>query len=227
MAWNKVFTAIKGAISEAGEAVEEKNALRIMDQEIREAGTELDKAKGELTKIMAKRAGAERNVKDLEKKIAEHEGFATQALDKNDEKLARDICERIGQFEEQLATEKGLLDAFAKSETTLKANLKSAESKLRQLKQQQDVIKATEAVQNAQGVVASRFSGSSSKMGSALTSLDRIKKRQEERADRLNAAAELDGEATGDDLSQRMKEAGIGQQAASSDDILNRIKAKK
>ena len=106
MSWSKVFTAMKGAVSETGETIADNQAIRIMDQELREASTEIDKAKTELTSIMAKRKGNARKVDERDKKIAEHEKFAAEALGKNDEDLARDICERIGIFDEQLEIEK-------------------------------------------------------------------------------------------------------------------------
>ena len=227
MSWSKVFTAIKGAVSETGETIADNQAIRIMDQELREASTEIDKAKTELTSIMAKRKGNARKVDELDKKIAEHEKFAAEALGKNDEDLARDICERIGIFDEQLEIEKSLLQNFTSSEKSLKANLKKSEARLKQLKQQQDVLKATEAVQKVQSNVASRFSGSSSKMGNAMDSLDRIKKRQQERSDRFASAEELAQEASGDDLDKRMQEAGIGGRGSKADDVMARIKARK
>lgn len=218
MSWSKVFTAIKGVVSETGETIADNQAIRIMDQELREAANEINGAKTELTNIMAKRKGLERKVDALGQKITEHEGYAGTALEKNDEDLARDICERIGDFETQLETEKSMLQSFANSEKTLKSNLKKAEGRLKHLKQQQDVLKATEAVQKAQSSVTNRFSGSSSKMGNAMSSLDRIRKRQQERADRFTSADELAVEESGDDLDRRMKEAGIGGSSSKTDD---------
>jgi phage shock protein A len=226
MSWSKVFTAIKGVVSETGETIADNQAIRIMDQELREAGNEINAAKTELTNIMAKRKGIARKVDDLTNKAAEHEGYAGEALSKGDENLARDICERIGEFEAQLESEKSLLQSFINSETNLKANLKKAEGRLKHLKQQQDVLKATEAVQKAQSAVASRFSGSSSKMGGAMDSLERIRKRQQERSDRFASAEELVSEASGDDLDRRMKEAGVGGATSKTDGILARLKAK-
>jgi len=227
MSWKKVVTAFKGLVAETGENIADNQAIRIMDQELREASDDINTAKTELTKIMAKCAAAKRKVSDLEKKIKEHESLAGQAFDKGEEGLAGDICERIASFEEDLATEGAMLQSFTNSENSLKANLKKADTRLKSLKQQQDVLKATEAVQNAQGVVANRFSGSSSKMSSAMGSLERIKERQQERQDRFTAADELANAETGDDLDRRMKEAGIGDQSSKKNDIMARIKAGK
>ncbi|MBL4907477.1 MAG: PspA/IM30 family protein [Sneathiella sp.] len=227
MSWKKVVTAIKGMVAETGETIADNQAIRIMDQELREASDDINTAKTELTKIMAKRKGIERSVDDLKKKIAGHEAMAGEALEKGEEQLAQDICERIGGFEEQLEVETSMLQNFTNSENSLKSNLKKADARLKSLKQQQDVLKATEAVQNAQGVVASRFSGSSSKMTSAMSSLERIKQRQQERHDRFSAAEDLASVESGDDLDRRMKEAGIGGQSSKTSDIMARIKAKK
>ncbi|OUR80734.1 hypothetical protein A9Q83_00385 [Alphaproteobacteria bacterium 46_93_T64] len=227
MSWKKVVTAFKGLVAETGENIADNQSIRIMDQELREASDDINTAKTELTKIMAKRAAVSRKVGDLQKKMTEHEAMASQALDKGEEQLAVDICERIASFEEELATENSMLLSFSNSENSLKTNLKKADARLKSLKQQQDVLKATEAVQNAQGVVANRFSGSSSKMTNAMSSLERIKERQQERQDRFVAADELANAENGDDLDRRMKEAGIGDQASKKNDILARIKANK
>ena len=63
--WKKLVTAIKGGANEAAEAVADSQALRILDQEIREAKEELRKSDNSLTQIMAKRKLAEQKVNSL------------------------------------------------------------------------------------------------------------------------------------------------------------------
>ena len=46
--WNKLVTALRGAAHEAGEAVTDSQALRILDQEIRDADNDLNKSKESL-----------------------------------------------------------------------------------------------------------------------------------------------------------------------------------
>jgi len=43
--WAKVATAIRGGVSEAGEAIADNQALRILDQEIRDADNALLKTR--------------------------------------------------------------------------------------------------------------------------------------------------------------------------------------
>ena len=51
--WSKLFTALRGGASEVGESIVDQQALRILDQEIRDADSALANAKRELVSIMA------------------------------------------------------------------------------------------------------------------------------------------------------------------------------
>ena len=88
--FTKLFTALRGAGTEVGEAIVDSQAMRIMDQEMRDARGHLDEAKENLAKVMAEQIGVEREVNRLKKQVAEYEGYVQQALDKGDENLATD-----------------------------------------------------------------------------------------------------------------------------------------
>ena len=60
---NKLFTAVRGAFTEAGEAAVDSQAMRILDQEMKDAKKHLDEAKENLAKVMAEQMGVEREVK--------------------------------------------------------------------------------------------------------------------------------------------------------------------
>ena len=51
--WSKLFTALRGGANEVGESIVDQQALRILDQEIRDADSALANAKRELVTIMA------------------------------------------------------------------------------------------------------------------------------------------------------------------------------
>lgn len=225
MAWGKVWTAFKGMVSETGEEIADNQALRILDQEIREADAELKQAKTDLTGIIAKRKGEERRVQELTQKIGEYENYAMAAMQKGDETLATEIAGRIADLESDQQTHQTLLEEFSGSEQKLRQSLKTAEVNLKRLKQQADVVKATQSVQSAQAGISGRFHGSNTKMTGALDSLERIKKRQSETADRLKASQEMEEVETGDDLERKMKEAGITG-SAGANSVLERLKAR-
>lgn len=225
--WSKMITALRGGVNEAGEAVVDSQALRILDQEVRDAGEELKRSKDSLAEIMARQKLAEEKCKQLNKNIAEHEGYASKALEKGDEALALEVAARIAEFENSLSSEQEAEQGFSQSVTKLRAAIEQAEKNIKRLKQQVDTVKATENVQRAQAAVAERHSGSDSKMRTAMESLERIKERQALKDAQIKAAGEM-AQTTGDDsLKSKLEAAGIGTNGASAADILARIKNKK
>lgn len=225
--WGKVATAIRGGVNEAGEAIVDHQALRILDQEIRDADNELIKSKEALTGIIAKRKLADKKVAGLKSSIEEYEGYAMQALDKGDDALAGEVAEKIAGYETELAAEEGLAKSFAASEAQLRKAVAQTEGNLKRLKQQVDTVKATEKVQRAQAAVAARHSGADSSMRSAVDSLERLKNKQAERSAQFEAANELAGSTEEASLDQRLKQAGIIDGGADSSDVLARLKAKR
>ena len=225
--WMKIATAIRGGANEAGEAIVDHQALRILDQEIRDADRELNKSKEALTGIIAKRKLSERKVGELKSKVGEYEGYAVQALDKGDTALATEVAERIAEAENELAGEEALAGEFARNEDQLRKAVAMAEGNLKRLRQQVDTVKATESVQKAQAAVAARHTGVNASMNSARESLERLKARQVERAARFEAAAELSGDGADDSLEARLKLAGIKQGDRTSQNVLARLQSNR
>ncbi len=225
--WGKVMTALKGATNEVGEAIADSNALRILDQEIREASDQLQQSKSQLAGIMAKKKLSGQKCSELKVKIAEYEGYAMSALRQGDETLASDVATKIAEYEDSLASEQEMEKSFAQSTVSLKKAIADAESNLRRLKQQVDTVKATESVQKAQAACAAKHSGVNSKMATATESLERIKRRQAERAAQMEAASELSGDTAENDLQAKLKAAGITKGDADAASVLERLKARQ
>lgn len=223
--WSKILTALKGGVNEAGEAIIDTQALRILDQEVRDAGEELNTSKDGLAAIIAQQKLAEEKVNVLKADIKQNEGFAIAALKMNNEELALEIAARIANFQDQMESEAEVGKRFKQQAETLRASIRVAEQQIRQLKHQTDTVKATESVQRAQKVVAERHSGWKSTVRTALDSLDRIQETQKLNAAKMSAALELAEESSGSSLDQKLREAGITGNA-SADDVLARIKAK-
>lgn len=225
--WAKVATAVRGGVNEAGEAIVDNQALRILDQEIRDADNGLSKSKDALTSIIAKRKLADKKVDSIKSSLSEYEGYAMQALEKEDEGLASEIAEKIAGLETELVGEEGLAKSFADSDTQLRRAVSQTEANLKRLKQQVDTVKATEKVQRAQSAVAARHAGAGSNMRSAVDSLERLKTKQAERAARFEAASELAESSEEASLDKKLKDAGITGGGASGSDVLARLKAKQ
>ena len=225
--WKKLITAIKGSANEAAEAVVDSQALRILDQEIREAREELRKSDDALVKLIAKRKVADQKVKDLQGSIEEYENHARAAVAKGAQELALECAQKVADLQSQLSAESSYAEQFAQSEKAMRGNISQAKGKLKQLEQQVDIVKATESVQKAQSAVANTSVGANSKMTTAIDSLERIKQRQTERNAELQAAAELQADQGGSQLDKKLADAGITQGSPSSaEDELARILGK-
>ena len=225
--FKKIWTAVRGGANETGEAIVDSQALRILDQEIRDAARELDKAKASLTTVMAQKMAVERKVNELKNSVEEHEGYAIKALDGGQESLALEIAEKIASLSNDLQPQEAVLESHTGSVNQLKKAIKQTTSRLDAMKREVAIIKSTESVQKAQAALKSRMAGSSSSMTSATESIKRIKQRQQERNDRMNAALELEKEQSGGDLSAKMREAGIIGNSSSGNSVLEKLKSRQ
>lgn len=225
--WSKLLTALRGGANEVGEAVVDSQALRILDQEIRDANTELRRSKEALAEIMAKHKLASDKVSKSAASIAEYEQYALKALEAGNETLAKEVAEKIANLEIELASEREQAEGFAASVAQLRKAVTQAEGNIKRLKQQVDTVKATESVQKAQMAVAQRYGGSQAKLQTAVESLERIKQKQAERAAKMEASAELAATSAPDDsLEAKLRAAGIKADSASADSVLARLKDK-
>ena len=225
--WKRLVSAVKGGVNEAAEAVADNQALRILDQEIREAKEELRSSDHSLTQIMAKRKLAQQKVASFAKSVAEYETHAMTANEKGDQALALDCAKKVVDLRSQMDSEQQYVDQFTKSETTLRTNISQAKNNLRRMEQQVDMVKATESVQKAQAAVSSRHLGANGKMKTAAESLSRIQDKQNQRQAEMEAASELAADESGDELEKRLQSAGITGSNSSADDELARILGKK
>jgi len=207
--------------------VVDTQAIRILEQELRDSKKALGDAKTGLTSIMAEKMGVDRKVKDLNSKIKEHEGYAIQAMEKGDEVLALDVANKIAEFEQELTIQQGVLDGYESKVTNLKKIIRQTERNIQAMDREVSVVKTTEKVQKANELAAAKFSGSNSSLTSATDSLERIKARQQQREDQASAAMELESEESGDDLQARLKSAGIVDSGSSGSSVLERLKKKK
>lgn len=225
--FKKLLTAVRGGATEVGESIVDSQAIRILEQELRDSKKALNDAKTGLTSIMAEKMGVDRKVKDLTAKISEHETYAMQAMDKGDEDLALDVANKIAEFEHELTIQQGILDGYESKVSSLKKMIRQSERNIQAMDREVSVVKTTAKVQKANDLASAKFSGSNSSMRSATDSLERIKERQQKREDQASAAMDLESETNGDDLQARLKSAGIVDSASSGSSILDRLKKQK
>jgi phage shock protein A len=224
--WRKLVDAVRGGAHELGEAIADSQALRILDQEIRDADEELRRNKDALAEMLAHYKVALDRGAASSKRVEEYEGYALKALQSEDEALAREVAAKIATFEAERDADAARAEELSARVADLRKAIGQAEAHIRRLKQQVDTVRATETVQRAQAAVANRHAGSESRLRTALESLERIKLRQAERSARMDAAADLAQEAEEDALEAKLRRAGIIVEDTGADAVLARLKKK-
>lgn len=224
----KLVTLLRGSARELGQSVVDANATRIYEQEIVDAKASIQQAKTELTGVMAKEKQSAREIERLKADILRHEDMAVQALDKSREDLALDVATRVAALEAELNTQSQAHAAYAMQVSRLKDLIRSAEARVREHEREIGIAKTTESVYRATQSISDSMGASGSQLTSARESLERIKKRHEDLADRMAAAEELDQEFGHRALEQKLASAGIGDDASvRATEVLARLRTRQ
>jgi len=221
----KLVTAIRAGVAEAGEAIVDSQALRILEQEIRDATEALNDSKDALAAMMAKQKRSAEKARGMQESIREHEGYAVKALDQNNEKLATQVAEKIVAIENEHTAEQTMEKMYSDSVDKMRSAIKRAEKDLQYTKRQLDTIKATENVQRAEAAVSERHSGSNSKLRTAMESLERIKEKQALANAQMQAINEMAEQQRPVTLNEQLQAAGI-KGTAEAADVLERLQQK-
>ncbi|MEO0729575.1 MAG: PspA/IM30 family protein [Pseudomonadota bacterium] len=221
--WMKLVTAVRGGANEAAEAVADNQALRILDQEIRDAETALRKARADLAGLMADGKRMEKRMRDLQDKADRDMASARSAMNAGRQDLAQQLAQRIATNRSEQERDGADLERLKTQQASMMNTVQQTEQRITTMKREVESVKATESLQRAQSAIASSQSGVNSKLGNAMDSLDRIKRRQEKTAAQIEAGEELAALESGSDLDRQLAEAGIGGQVSSTDSIMAEI----
>ncbi|EEC8028046.1 PspA/IM30 family protein [Escherichia coli] len=215
-----LFTLGKSFISQAEESIEETQGVRMLEQHIRDAKAELDKAGKSRVDLLARVKLSHDKLKDLRERKA-----SLEALSKNvNPSLINEVAEEIARLENLITAEEQVLSNLEVSRDGVEKAVTATAQRIAQFEQQMEVVKATEAMQRAQQAVTTSTVGASSSVSTAAESLKRLQTRQAERQARLDAAAQLEKVADGRDLDEKLAEAGIGgSNKSSAQDVLARL----
>ncbi len=217
--WGKLFSAVRGGVNEAAEAAADTQALRILDQEIRDAENALRRARSDLAGIMASAKALGRRVEEARAKEAKDMESARAAMLANREDLARQLADRVSKARAEIARDQAEHERLQGSQAQMIRAVQDTEQRIQTMKREVEGVKANESLLKAQSAIASSHAGVNSRLGSAMESLERVKKRQEITSGRIEAGAELQSLQSGSALDQALLEAGIGGGRASSDDV--------
>jgi len=223
-----VLTLFRGGIAVAGEELEDRTALVILDQQMRDAAAAVDRSKRTLALAIAQDQQEGRRLETTNSRIADLELRATAALDGGREDLAREAAQQIANLEADRDACMTARTLFAQEISRLKRHVANAEARLTELDRGRRIARASEAVRNLRrgGIEAARPYEST--LPEAEATLKRLRERQIEAAAADEALIELDAASGPIATAEKLAEQGFGPRIKSTaDDVLARLNAKR
>ena len=224
--FSKILTMLRGDVRQIGQSIVDNNANTIYEQEIIEAKAHVATAKQDLTGVMAKQMQSEREIERLGSELRRYEDLAMEALHKKQASLAEEVASKVGDLEVALAEQSAAREQFAGHIARLKDLIRNAEATLREHERELAMAKTTESVYRATATISQNMGSSGSKLMSAKESLERIKQRHQDTADRMQAADVLEGEFGNKALERKLAAAGIGDTAERKAQVMARLQAR-
>lgn len=223
-------TLMRGSAHDTAQDALDRNALKLLDQQIRDGRARVAAAKKAVAIAMAQAAREKGALEASAAKIADLETRARLALDKGEEALAREAAEAIATLEAEQEASRQAQSAFEREVARLKQLLRQGQSRLRELERGRRVAAAKDKAQklsDAGGFTApSAQSLAQATLGEAEETLKRLQGRQTEVEEATEALQELDAENCPEDIASRLSDAGCGSPLrTSADDVLARLRA--
>ena len=223
-----MVTAIRGGANEVGEAIVDANAIRILEQEVRDAESAIASAKQSLTRMKSAEIKLKREITTLTTDVGDYEQKAIAALNAGQEELATEVAERISELEEERnekSTERKALDAEV---SKIHSMIKGRERTIQKNKRELEKVRTMEELQRATTSVSKNFAATGSSSHRVSKALDRVKSRQQGWQDRMEAGEWLEQEEGSDDIDAKLRAQGIGASPNSgASNVLARLKAKQ
>jgi len=221
-----LVTLVRGNIAAAGEDLEGRTALQLLDQQMRDAAAAVERAKRMLALAIAQDQQEGRRLDATHTRIADLEVRATAALDGGREDLARQAAGSIATLEADRDAALTARALFATEIGRLKRQVAGAEARISELDRGRRIARASEAVRSLRrgGVEAARPYEAT--LPEAEHTLKRLRERQLEAQAADEALIEIDAASGPIAIAERLAEQGFGPRLKSTtDDVLARLKA--
>jgi len=223
-----VLTLFRGSVAAAGEELEDRTALLILDQQMRDAAAAVERSKRSLALAIAQDQQEGRRLETTRARIADLEVRATAALDGGRDDLAREAAQAIANLEADRDAAMTARSLFAGEIARLKRHVASAEARITELDRGRRIARASEAVRTLRrgGIEAARPYEST--LPEAETTLRRLRERQMEAQAADEALLELDAASGPLAAAEKLAEQGFGPRLKpTADDVLARLNANR
>lgn len=220
-----LLTALRGNVSNVGEAIVDHQAITILEQSIRDGNNNLAESKVGLRNLKAEALKLDRQVVEIDEDIEGYTAKAKTALAGANEELARKTAERIAELTNQKVSVKAHADKLSSQVEALYRKIKVCEEQLRKDRIDLEQLKSFEAVHKVQQAIVSSTPAVNSDRKRVERAKSRVAKRQEDVEAKMAADEWLEQAENGDDLDAELAAAGIGSTGTSADDILASLKS--
>ncbi len=223
-----VLTLFRGSVAAAEEELQDRTALVILDQQMRDAAAAVDRSKRTLALAIAGDQQEGRRLDATNARIADLEVRASAALEGGREDLAREAAQAIANLEAERDAAMTARALFASEITRLKRHVGNAEARIAELDRGRRLARASEAVRSLRrsGIEAARPYEST--LPEAEATLKRLREGEMEIQAAYEALIEIDAAAGPLATAEKLAEQGFGPRMKSTaDDVLARLKAKR
>ena len=192
-------TLWRARAAEAEEAIFDANAIRLLQQNLREAMTAFEIAKHELARVMAQETSEARLAAELAERIGQLEDDARKALDAREESRAEMLAGRIAVLEDERAAHLQTSQTCGREARRIREQVDLAARRIAEVKRGLATASAVDALQRARGRLSGlgmgdAGSGGPSAIREAEATLKRIRERQQGQEDVSAALSKLEDE---------------------------------
>lgn len=225
----KTFTTLlRGAVAEAEEAVFDANAIRMLEQQLRDAAASLDASRRELACAIAHEANEERAIAALHRRAGELEESARKALAAAREDMAQEAAVIIAAIEDETVERRAALERFSAEVRRLKLVSEDGRKRLADLRRGLELARAQDALRRAGANGRRVLAAGAGALCEAEGTLARIREQSLKDQDMAAAFDEMERRASGQDLADRLSAAGFGPNVKTNPaDVLARLRTAK
>ena len=220
-----IRTLVTGANARAEEHLRDHFAVDLLEQKIRESEAALAAAKETLAALIMRERNEKRTLETLTTRIADLEERTRQALEAENETLARDAANAIAELENERAVRQSTVDKLSNKVQRMRLSVEKTHRRIVDLKQGMIQARAIDAETKAQKKM-NRVIGANTSMREAQELLDGILDRDDP-FEEAGVLDEIDADLNHTNIRDRMAAQGFGDKTRSTaDDVLARLKTK-
>jgi phage shock protein A len=222
-----LVTIIRGAAASAEQEFADRNGLLLLDQQIRDATSSLERAKKALALTIGQDREEAARIAAAETRIADLEARVTAALQGGDEALAREGAEAIAGLEADRDSYRAAKALFAPEIQRLREYVAQAQQRLLAVERGRRIARAAESIRVMRRGGVEEEGPHRATLAEAEATLGRLRNRQAEIRAADEALDELEAASRPETVTEKLAAKGFGPGVkTTADDVLARLRAR-